>query len=104
MPPQGESTGVAIEDGVLLAHVLQRHETRSISQMFADYETLRRKAIDDLWKESDWRWQGAARGDAGWLGAIIMEWATAAMVTLMLMNIQSKDHFSSDVERLKLPD
>ncbi|KHN97901.1 salicylate hydroxylase [Metarhizium album ARSEF 1941] len=41
MPPQGEGTGVAIEDGVLLACVLSRRATRDIPTMFRDYETLR---------------------------------------------------------------
>ena len=61
MPPQGESTGVAIEDGVLLAHVLSRRDTgRSVPQMLADYEALRRADVEALHKTSMARWNAPA--------------------------------------------
>ena len=51
MPPQGESTGIALEDGVLLARILrERHATHTIPQLVATYEALRRPTIDKLYR------------------------------------------------------
>ena len=61
MPPQGESTGVCIEDAVLFAHVLSRRETRSVAQMMADYESLRRADINKLHNETMFRWNDAGQ-------------------------------------------
>ena len=101
MPPQGESTGVAIEDGVLVAHVLSRHATRRISQLFADYNSLRRSTIEKLYKTTVWNWENAAGGNQSWGWGIIMEWLT--VVVLMIMNLRKEDHFASDVSKLQLP-
>ena len=101
MPPQGESTGYAIEDGVLIAHVLQRHSSRTVPQLFEDYEKLRRPTINKLYKETMARWAGAAREDSGYITTLIVEWITGWV--LMLMNMRTEDHFSSDVTKLELP-
>ena len=102
MPPQGESTGVSIEDGVLAAHVFQRHATRTVAQLFADYESLRRKEIEKLYRDTTWRWQNAATHDAGWLWSIFMEWMTVGFV--WFMKWKQSDYFASDVAKLKLPE
>ncbi len=99
MPPQGESTGVAIEDAVLLAHVFSRRETRSVEQMFADYEALRRPVIKKAYDESLFRWQKV--GDKSWFGTVMMEYFT--MVYIWIMNSWSKDNFGRDVRTLELP-
>lgn len=101
MPPQGESIGIAIEDGVLLAHVLSRHDTRDISRVFQDYERLRRRHIHKLYKETVWRWNNAMKEDAGWLWGIFVEWLT--VVFLFFMNRKQKDYFADDVGGLDLP-
>jgi len=101
MPPQGESTGVAIEDGVLLARVLQRHMAREIPQLFDDYEKVRRKPIDKLYKESVWRWNSSSKDDAGWLGGIVSDWMLSAVLSFMDFN--KSDYFVNDVEQLQLP-
>lgn len=101
MPPQGESTGVAIEDGVLLAHVFKRHGTRSVKQLFEDYESLRRTTVDKLYDESAWRWRKAVRPESGWLWGIVFDWLTWAV--LKFMNMRQADHFAADVEKLELP-
>lgn len=101
MPPQGESTGVSIEDGVLLAHVLQRHATRSIPQLFADYEQLRRGTIEKLFKETTWRWKNAASQKGSWLGSVFLDNLTVCF--LWFMNFRKEDYFASDVAKLELP-
>ncbi len=100
MPPQGESTGVAIEDGVLLAHVLSRRDSgRSVPQMLADYETLRRADVDALCKTSTARWNSPA--PAGWVGRVVMEWM--AWLVVSYLNWTS-NHFARDVRNLPLPE
>jgi len=99
MPPQGESTGVAIEDGMLLARVFSRRDTRSVAQMFADYEVLRRPVIKKTYDESMFRWEKV--GDRSWIGIVVMEWFT--MLYIWIMNSWSKDNFGRDVRSLDLP-
>jgi len=99
MPPQGESTGVAIEDGVLLARVFSRRDTRSISQLFSDYEVLRRPVIEKTYDETMFRWNRVS--NRGWFMAYLMEWLT--LVYVWFMNNWSKDNFDRDVRELELP-
>jgi 2-polyprenyl-6-methoxyphenol hydroxylase-like FAD-dependent oxidoreductase len=99
MPPQGESTGVAIEDGILLAHVFSRRDTRSVAQMFADYEVLRRPVINKTYDETMFRWEKV--GDRGWFATVVMEWFT--MLYIWIMNSWSRDNFGRDVRELALP-
>lgn len=100
MPPQGESTGVAIEDGVLLAHVLSRRDDgRSVPQMIADYEALRRADVAALHKTSMARWKSPA--PAGCVGRIMMEWMAWFVVSYLNW---TSDHFARDVRKLALPE
>ena len=98
MPPQGESTGVAIEDGVLLAHVLTRRATRTIPQLFADYETLRRTDIDQFYRDTMARWNAPA--SRGWLGGVVVEWITWGVIKFMNYR---HHYFGRDVRERKLP-
>ncbi|KAH7072925.1 hypothetical protein BKA63DRAFT_53837 [Paraphoma chrysanthemicola] len=58
MPPQGESTGIVFEDGVLFARCLAkwmgegRSEGAPVKEAFHAYERLRRARIDTAWDES----------------------------------------------------
>lgn len=99
MPPLGESTGIAIEDGVLFAHVLSRRETRTAQQLFADYERLRRSDVDTSYKESITRWN-ATPTSRSWLGAVVVDWVTWGYVAVMNWRT---DHFARDVRELALP-
>ncbi|KAB5532685.1 hypothetical protein GE09DRAFT_1227861 [Coniochaeta sp. 2T2.1] len=101
MPPMGESIGLSIEDGALIARVLTRHRERSVKQMFADYEALRREPINKIDKELTWRWNNALKEDLGWLGTIF--WECLAMLYLLVMRFKAKRYFSMDVEKLELP-
>ncbi|KAF2015837.1 FAD/NAD(P)-binding domain-containing protein [Aaosphaeria arxii CBS 175.79] len=70
MPPQGESTGIVFEDGVLFARCLARWMEKSsgapVKEAFDAYERLRRERIDIAFDES----QSVVKTvqDAGWLG------------------------------------
>ncbi|KAF1971436.1 FAD/NAD(P)-binding domain-containing protein [Bimuria novae-zelandiae CBS 107.79] len=70
MPPQGESTGIVFEDGVLFARCLgrwmEKDDGSPVKQAFDAYERLRRGRIEVAWDES----QSVVKtvNDAGWLG------------------------------------
>ncbi|KAF2876423.1 hypothetical protein BDV95DRAFT_225323 [Massariosphaeria phaeospora] len=69
MPPQGESTGIVFEDGVLFARCLgrwmEKNDGASVKEAFDAYENLRRERIDMAFDES----QNVVKTvqDAGWL-------------------------------------
>jgi 2-polyprenyl-6-methoxyphenol hydroxylase-like FAD-dependent oxidoreductase len=56
MPPQGESTGFAIEDAVLVSRVFDRFSQKDLSHIFEVYEKTRRPRINKAYKEAVWRW------------------------------------------------
>jgi 2-polyprenyl-6-methoxyphenol hydroxylase-like FAD-dependent oxidoreductase len=74
MPPQGESTGLAIEDSVLLARVLEKLSDKPVSSVFAAYEKTRRRRIDTAYKEAVARWGNVK--DKTWLRQKLEEWLT----------------------------
>lgn len=70
MPPQGESTGIVFEDGVLFARCLgrwmEKDDGAPVKEAFDAYEKLRRGRIEIAWDES--RSVVKTVNDAGWLG------------------------------------
>ena len=74
MPPQGESTGIVFEDGVLFARVLARWMQKSgngtdgtpVKEAFEAFEKLRRGRIESAWEER----QSVVRTvqEVGWFG------------------------------------
>ncbi|PWI70637.1 salicylate hydroxylase [Purpureocillium lilacinum] len=99
MPPQGEGTGVAIEDGVLLAHALTRRATRTVPQLFADYEALRRADIEQTYRDTMARWNAPV--PSGWMSGFVMEWITWGFIKFMNYR---HDYFGRDVRNRQLPD
>jgi salicylate hydroxylase len=55
MPPQGESTGLAIEDDVLLARVPSSSPEIPIQEEFRAYEKTQRSRIDTAYKDAVFR-------------------------------------------------
>jgi 2-polyprenyl-6-methoxyphenol hydroxylase-like FAD-dependent oxidoreductase len=101
MPPVGESIGLAIEDGALIAHVLTRHTERTVTQLFADYETLRRPTIDSIYSSTVARWNMILKEDVGWFGNIFWDYMT--IVYFMLLAWRQTDYFAADVANIELP-
>lgn len=99
MPPQGEGTGIAIEDGVLLSRVLTRRSTRSVPQLFADYEKLRRPDIQQAYKDTMARWNAPVPN--GWLSNVVMEWFTWVFIKFISLR---HDYFGRDVRNRELPE
>ncbi|KAF5237443.1 hypothetical protein FANTH_10805 [Fusarium anthophilum] len=93
MPPQGESTGIAIEDGVLFAHVLSEGVSKGVPYVMGAYEALRRDDIKKLHDETMFRWN--AGNSSSWLWSIFMEFAT--WIYLLLKNYQQEDYFKRDL-------
>ncbi|KAL9570952.1 hypothetical protein ACKAV7_005289 [Fusarium commune] len=61
MLPQGESTGIAIEDGVLFAHVLGEGIAKGVPYVMQVYEALRRHDIKKLHAETMFRWNAGIK-------------------------------------------
>ena len=75
MPPQGESTGLAFEDGALLGKVFNLYgKTKPLAEVFQVYERTRRPGIDIACSKAEWGWKNVA--DSSWLVAKMMEWLT----------------------------
>ena len=76
MPPQGESTGIALEDTVTFARLMGLYPKYSLAELFTQYEKLRRSRVDQAYKEASFRWETAK--DSGWLAhkvkAILTPW------------------------------
>lgn len=100
MPPQGESTGLAIEDGVLLAHVFQARRTRSIEQLLSDFETVRKPIMDKYHKSAVWAMEHGFHRTS-WFKLIIVEWGI--WLYLLLKRWTQQNHFAGDVRKLQLP-
>ncbi|GAB7326350.1 hypothetical protein MBLNU13_g10387t3 [Cladosporium sp. NU13] len=100
MPPQGESTGIAIEDGILLAHVLSRNASRSVEQLFCDYESVRRIDIEKHYKGAEKLGKMVTSRPPGVRG-LIMDLFT--MVFLFFKKRSGTDHFKTDVRKIQLP-
>ena len=74
LPPQGESSGYAIEDAVLLARIFSERPGYSVEAVFRAFESTRRPRMVAAWKESQRR-AGHTSSSKSWLGQLIFEWA-----------------------------
>ena len=101
MPPQGESTGLALEDAILFAHIFSRRTTRPIPQLFADYEVLRRGDINKHYNNAVWSMQHAFAGKKSWWMDMVEEWITGWV--LLVKRWRQGSHFGGDVNELALP-
>jgi salicylate hydroxylase len=64
MPPQGESTGIALEDTVVFTRLIGLYPKYEMSVLFAQYEKLRRSRVDAAYKDASFRWETVK--DSGW--------------------------------------
>lgn len=64
MPPQGESTGICIEDAIIFSRALMHHQKKDLSSIFEAYERLRRPSIDEAYDMAVRRWETVK--DSGW--------------------------------------
>ena len=100
MPPQGESTGIAIEDGVLLAQIMSRGATRSVEQLFSDFESVRRAGIEKHYKDAEKMGKMVTSKPPGVRGLIV---DLITMVFMFIKKMKGSDPFKGDVRTIELP-
>jgi salicylate hydroxylase len=98
MPPQGESVGLALEDVLLLSRILMHDIARSVPEMFEQYDKMRRARIEAAVKEANFGFETIK--DRGWLGIVIMEWLTWAVLAWRAK--RKDEEFAFDVRDLKI--
>ena len=91
---------MAIEDGVLIAKVLERRASRTVDQLFVDYETLRKPVIDRYYRDSIRAMNYGFVKTSG-LTFILLEWV--AWLYLLIKKWRQEEHFAGDVRKLKMP-
>jgi len=100
MPPKGESIGYALEDAIIFSCILSRFGlTSSPSSIFSVYEKIRRKPIDDAYKDAAMGWD--TNKDSGFFFTKFMEWLTP--MYLWWTKRSREAHFAADPRDLKLP-
>jgi 2-polyprenyl-6-methoxyphenol hydroxylase-like FAD-dependent oxidoreductase len=97
MPPQGESTGLAIEDGVLLARILSSSEL-PIQGAFRTYERTRRSRINTAYEEAVMRWENVK--DRSWFMQKVIEWLTWVFLWYKMGAFESS--LSYDVRKVEI--
>ncbi len=95
MPPQGESTGIVLEDGILLARCLMRQQTTQdgIKDAFNAYEKLRRTRINSAYRESQIVVNSVK--DTGLFGHALKTWIIP--LYLRFSRAGRERHFAEDV-------
>jgi 2-polyprenyl-6-methoxyphenol hydroxylase-like FAD-dependent oxidoreductase len=100
MPPQGESTGIAIEDGVLIAQILSQPTTKPVEQLLSDFASVRRADIDKHYKAAEKMSKMVSSKPPGVRG-LLMDLVT--MVWLFIKKRQRIDISKGDVRSIELP-
>jgi salicylate hydroxylase len=95
MPPQGESTGLAIEDSVLFARVLESALQASTEATFQLYEKTRRPRIDIAYKDAVTRWENVK--DRSWFFQKVIEWMMWVFLWYKMADFESS--MSYDVRK-----
>lgn len=76
MPPQGESTAYALEDAILFARILEKHQPKGMDVVLEVYQKHRRGRMDAAYDESTWGWE--TQKDCGWFTFVLRSWITSA--------------------------
>jgi salicylate hydroxylase len=112
MPPQGESTGFAIEDAMLFARIMNEAMNRQeesgestsdlvdVKAVFERYERNRRARIDSAYADANTRWESVK--DTGWLASVMREWMT--WLFLWFTRSGREKNFGFDVKTVSLAD
>lgn len=98
MPPQGESTGLAIEDSILLARVFSLRTEITVQDAFQIYEKTRRPRIDTAYKEAVSRWERVK--DRSWFLQKLIEWLISIIVWLKTNSFEKSVSYDVREERI----
>lgn len=76
MPPQGESTGICIEDAILFSRAMLQHSTGDILKVLNAFEKIRRPAIETACAQAMQRWETVKDSGAVvyWLKKFLTPW------------------------------
>jgi len=58
MPPGGHSVGLAFEDAVLIARLIEHVKPNNIHEVFPRFTELRAPRVDSDYAEAEQRWEG----------------------------------------------
>jgi 2-polyprenyl-6-methoxyphenol hydroxylase-like FAD-dependent oxidoreductase len=98
MPPQGESTGYALEDAILFARVMAVEFNNGLDDAFATYEKVRRERINKAYDEAAFGWE--TQKDCGWFTFLLRTWLTTAFLWWTAAARQRR--YSEDVATMDL--
>ena len=98
MPPQGESGGMALEDSILFARVMEATATKALSERFAAYERLRRPRADAAYQEASFGWE--TQKDSGWFAFYLRSWMTTLFLWWTAAARQRR--YSEDITTVEL--
>ncbi|KIW69406.1 hypothetical protein PV04_05285 [Phialophora macrospora] len=97
-PPQGESTGYALEDAILFARVMAIGSNDGLDDTFATYQKVRRERIDKAYDEATFGWE--TQKDCGWFTFLLRTWLTTAFLWWTAAARQRR--YSEDVATMDL--
>lgn len=80
--------------------MLSRRTTRTVHQLFSDFESVRREAIDKHYQEAEKMGKLISSKPSGIVG-VIMD--LVIMVFMWIKKRQQTDHFKGDVRNTDLP-
>ncbi len=98
MPPQGESTGYALEDAILFARVMAAKFDIGLDQVFKTYQHVRRERIDKAYDEAAFGWE--TQKDCGWFTFLLRNWFTTFFLYWTYSARQKR--YSEDVGAMNL--
>ncbi|KAJ9611648.1 hypothetical protein H2200_004832 [Cladophialophora chaetospira] len=98
MPPQGESTGYALEDAILFARVMAAKVDTGLGNVFDMYQKVRRERINKAYDEATFGWE--TQKDCGWFTFLLRTWLTTAF--LWWTRSARQNRYSEDVGTMKL--
>lgn len=74
MPPKDESASAALDDAIVFARTLASYYTEPLQSAFEIYESIRRRPIEDAYKEACAGWE--RHKDKSQLMERLQEWLT----------------------------
>ncbi|ETI26615.1 hypothetical protein G647_10376 [Cladophialophora carrionii CBS 160.54] len=98
MPPQGESTGYALEDAILFARAMAVKLDKGLDVTFATYQKVRRERINKAYDEAAFGWE--TQKDCGWFTFLLRTWLTTAFLWWTAAARQRR--YSEDVTKMDL--
>ena len=98
MPPQGESTGYALEDAILFARAMATKVDTGLGDVFDTYQKVRRGRINKAYDEAAFGWE--TQKDCGWFTFLLQTWFTTAF--LWWTSTARQKRYSEDVGMMNL--